>query len=261
MHSVIEPLVPFLILGFFATGLVIERVAPARPLPKVRGWYLRAGVTFWVTMALNGVVPALVSSALGERTALHLRGLGTLGGAALTLVVTDFFAYWLHRAQHRSPTFWRWTHQMHHSAERVDVIGAAFFHPFDIAVNALVSTLAVALLGVTPDAAALGGVTFVALAVFQHLNVKTPVWLGYLVQRPEGHSVHHARGVHAYNFGNLGLWDLAFGTFRNPAGFVADAGFYDGASGRVVEMLLGRDVGEPAARAPEVVTGAEASRA
>lgn len=242
----IEPLVPFLILGLFAVGLVVERVAPARPLPKVRGWYLRTGVIFFVTMALNGIVPALVAGALHGRTLLHLAGLGTLAGAALTLLVSDLLAYWMHRAQHRSATFWRWTHQMHHSAERVDVIGAAFFHPFDISINAAVGALAVALLGVTPDAAALGGVAFVALAVFQHLNVKTPTWLGYLVQRPEGHSVHHARGVHAYNFGNLSVWDLAFGTFRNPADFSPDAGFYDGASARMLDMLAGRDVATPA---------------
>lgn len=259
MHGTIESLVPFLILGFFAVGLVVERLAPARPLPTVRGWYLRTGVIFFVTMAVNGVVPALVAVAMGRHSLLHLAGLGTLGGAAVTLVVSDLFAYWVHRAQHRSATFWRWTHQMHHSAERVDVIGASFFHPFDIGVNALVSAVVVGLLGVTPDAAALGGVTMVALAVFQHLNVKTPTWLGYLVQRPEAHSVHHARGVHAYNFGNLGLWDLVFGTFRNPPGFAADAGFYDGASARMLDMLVGRDVGEAPAKAspaPESVRAA-----
>ena len=241
----IEPLVPFLILGFFAAGLVIERVAPARPLPTVRGWYLRSGIIFVVTLALNAVVPALVAAAMGHRSPLHLDRLGVLGGAAVSFLANDFFAYWVHRAQHRSPWLWRWTHQLHHSAERVDVIGASFFHPFDIALNAAVSAVVVGLLGVTPDAAALGGVCFVFLAVFQHLNVKTPVWLGYLVQRPEGHSVHHARGVHAYNFGNLSVWDLAFGTFRNPAAFTEEAGFYDGASARVFEMLAGRDVGEP----------------
>lgn len=246
----IEEMVPFLILGFFAVGLVVERVVPARPLPVVRRWYLRASIAFVATMAINALVPAAVAAALGRHTLLHLAGLGTLGGAALTLVVSDLFAYWVHRTQHRVPWLWRWTHQLHHSAERVDVIGAAFFHPFDIALNAAVGALAVAMLGVTPDAAALGGVTMVALAVLQHLNVKTPVALGYLAQRPEAHSVHHARGVHAYNFGNLGLWDLVFGTFRNPAAFAEDAGFYDGASARVLDMLLGRDVGEAPTAAP-----------
>lgn len=241
----LEPLVPLFILAFFAVGLVLERVFAARPLPRVRGWYLRAGLCFVVTMAVNAVVPMLVAEHAAAHAPLHLSSLGLLGGGAVAFVASDFFAYWLHRAQHRSPTFWRWTHQAHHSAERVDVMGAAYFHPFDIGVQALVTTVVVAMLGVTPDAAALAGIANVFLAVFQHLNVRTPTWLGYLLQRPEGHSVHHERGVHAYNYGNLSIWDLAFGTFRNPARFSETAGFYDGASARVGAMLLGRDVGTP----------------
>jgi sterol desaturase/sphingolipid hydroxylase (fatty acid hydroxylase superfamily) len=193
-------------------------------------------------MMVNAIVPMLVAARLAGLSPLHLSQLGSWAGGALALLCTDLAGYWLHRLQHRIPTLWRWTHQVHHSAERVDVLGAAYFHPFDIALQALVSTLVVVALGVTPSAAALAGIGTVFLAVFQHLNVRTPVWLGYLVQRPEGHSVHHARGVHAYNYGNLAVWDLVFGTWRNPAQFSAEAGFYEGASRRVLAMLLGRDI-------------------
>ena len=31
-------------------------------------------------------------------------------------------------------------------------------------------------------------------AMFQHANVNTPHWLGYLIQRPESHNIHHALG-------------------------------------------------------------------
>ena len=58
-------------------------------------------------------------------------------------------------------------------------------------------------------------------------------------------AVHHARGIHAYNYGNFPLWDVLFGTFRNPATFPQEAGFWDGASARVGAMLLGRDVSAP----------------
>jgi hypothetical protein len=40
------------------------------------------------------------------------------------------------------------------------------------------------------------------------------------------------------------LWDILLGTFRNPATFTEPAGFWDGASGRLGSMLVGRDVGE-----------------
>ncbi len=44
-------------------------------------------------------------------------------------------------------------------------------------------------------------------------------------------------------------WELGeapayFGTFRNPARCTAPAGFWDGASRRVRDMLIGRDVSE-----------------
>ena len=103
----------------------------------------------------------------------------------------------------------------------------------------------VLLVGVSGEAALIANVVAFFCAVFQHANVKTPEWLGYIIQRPENHSVHHQRGVHAHNYGDIALWDMVFGTFRNPKDFPAEAGYYDGASARVGAMLIGRDVTEP----------------
>ena len=76
-------------------------------------------------------------------------------------------------------------------------------------------------------------------------NVRTPRWIGYLLQRPESHSIHHERGVHAYNYADFAPIDMLFGTFRNPQDFVEECGFWDGASRQVGAMLAGRDVGQP----------------
>jgi sterol desaturase/sphingolipid hydroxylase (fatty acid hydroxylase superfamily) len=54
--------------------------------------------------------------------------------------------------------------------------------------------------------------------------------------------VHHQRGVHAWNYSDLPLFDLLFGTFRNPPAHMPQQGFHDGASTRVLEMLVFRDV-------------------
>jgi sterol desaturase/sphingolipid hydroxylase (fatty acid hydroxylase superfamily) len=244
MPSIVD-LVPVIILVLFVVGLVVERVAPARKLPTVRGWYLRAAVSFVATMAINAMLPMLFASWMTKHAPIRLTVLGTWGGALVALVVGEFAGYWLHRFEHRNTTVWRWTHQMHHSAERIDVAGASYFHPFDIAVQTVVTTLVTGLLGVSPAAAAVAGIASVSLAIFQHANIRTPVWLGYLAQRPEGHAVHHQRGVHAYNYGNLAVWDIVFGTWRNPVGFATEAGFYDGSSARVGAMLIGRDIGSP----------------
>ena len=80
-------------------------------------------------------------------------------------------------------------------------------------------------------------------AAFQHANIRTPRWLGYLIQRPESHGVHHGRGIHRYNYADLPLWDMVFGTFRNPQPEATPrtAGFYPGASARLATMLAFRE--------------------
>ena len=144
---------------------------------------------------------------------------------------------------HTNEGLWRAFHQMHHSAERVDTYGAFYFSPLDMIGFTLVGSLALALiLGVTPQAATLYLFITFFLGVFQHANVKTPRWLGYIIQRPESHGVHHARKVHYKNFSDFPVFDILFGTFENPKGYEHEAGFWEGASARIVDMLLFRDV-------------------
>jgi sterol desaturase/sphingolipid hydroxylase (fatty acid hydroxylase superfamily) len=71
-------------------------------------------------------------------------------------------------------------------------------------------------------------------------------WLGYFISRPEMHAIHHERNAHSGNYCDLPVIDMIFGTYRNPETFEGAAGFYDGASSRVVDMLLGRDASQPA---------------
>lgn len=243
MEAIINLSIPVL----FVLALVVERLFPARALPRVKGWVLKGIGFFLLTGLVNALVPPLLAEALGPYAPWSLAALGAVGGALVGIVVTDLVAYWVHRFMHRYQPVWRWTHQMHHSAERMDIAGFAYFHPFDMLIAVGSSTVVTILIGATAEAAMIAGFAMFVMAVFQHLNIKTPAWIGYLVQRPESHSVHHGRGVHAYNYGNLALWDLVFGTFRNPREYTAEAGFWDGASAKVGAMLIGRDVGAPTA--------------
>jgi sterol desaturase/sphingolipid hydroxylase (fatty acid hydroxylase superfamily) len=116
----------------------------------------------------------------------------------------------------------------------------------------LLGSLALVLaVGLTPAAATTAMLAIAFMGIFQHANVRTPRWLGYLIQRPESHTIHHGRGVHRYNYADLPVLDMLFGTFRNPKGFELETGFYPGASERVADMLLFRDVSrsEPSAEA------------
>jgi sterol desaturase/sphingolipid hydroxylase (fatty acid hydroxylase superfamily) len=243
-----ERLIPILVPGTFVLALVLERLFPARQLPRVRGWLLKGIVAFVLSGMLSGLIPMALTAASAGWTPLHLGSLGTFGGAVIGFLVGDFAGYGVHRLMHNVPFLWRWTHQMHHSAERLDIAGSSYFHPFDFTLQVGASSGAAMLLGTTPDAAALAGyMAFLFGGMIPHLNVRTPQWLGWIIQRPEAHSVHHARGVHAYNYGNFMLWDILFGTFRNPASFSEEAGFWDGASTKIGAMLVGRDVSTPPA--------------
>lgn len=224
--------------------MLLERLFPARPLPKVKRWYLTGIVFFVIVMLVSGMAPALVAAALGSWSPLSLASLGTLGGALVLILASELVQYTMHRSFHTFNPLWRWIHQLHHSAERLDIPGAAFTHPGEVLIGGVVTTVVTIALGATPEAAGIAGFFGVFNAIFQHANIKTPHWLGYVIQRPEGHSVHHARGVHAYNYANLSLMDILFGTFRNPREFVATQGFWDGASKKLGSMLMGRDVSE-----------------
>jgi sterol desaturase/sphingolipid hydroxylase (fatty acid hydroxylase superfamily) len=102
------------------------------------------------------------------------------------------------------------------------------------------------LLGLSIEAGVVTALFLTFNAMFQHANINTPHWLGYLIQRPESHNLHHGRGVHRHNYADLPLWDMVFGTFRNPHTVgELQCGFYHGASARIVEMLAGRDVSRP----------------
>jgi sterol desaturase/sphingolipid hydroxylase (fatty acid hydroxylase superfamily) len=237
-----ETILAILIPATFVMMLVLERCFPGRELPRVRGW-LAKGVAFFVMGGVLGaMVPALLVTAIAPYAPLHLTGLGTAGGAVAGFLAADLVGYGMHRLMHNVPALWRWTHQLHHSAERIDVAGSTIFHPIEMVVMTALTSLPMILLGITADAAALAGFIGFAAGTFPHLNVRTPQWLGWIIQRPEAHAVHHARGVHAYNYGTFMLWDIVLGTFRNPVSFSGPAGFWDGASRRLLPMLAGRDV-------------------
>ena len=236
----------WVVLALFAAFAALETLRPRRTWPAVRGWRAKGVAFFLLTLVVSAGAPLLWDAWLAEHRLFDLTGLGHVGGALVGFLVFQAVLYVWHRALHRVPLLWRALHQMHHSAERVDVFGAFYFHPLDAAFFALVgSTSLVLIAGITAPAAVAASLMATFCALFQHSNLRTPRWLGYLIQRPESHSVHHQRGVHAGNYGDIALFDLLFGTLDNPARFDGECGFYDGASQKVGAMLIGRDVSTP----------------
>lgn len=116
-------------------------------------------------------------------------------------------------------------------------------HPLEMIANSLLSaSILYAAVGLGP-AAASGAVLLTGLAeLFYHWNVATPRWIGYLLQRPESHRVHHQSGLHACNYADLPVWDMLFGTFHNPGAEEVRCGFSDGSERRLLDLLRGRDL-------------------
>jgi sterol desaturase/sphingolipid hydroxylase (fatty acid hydroxylase superfamily) len=123
-----------------------------------------------------------------------------------------------------------------------------FKHPVEIVLNSILSAgIVYLLLGCSLPAGAV--YTFLAALAeyFYHLNLRTPRWVGYLIQRPESHRVHHQYRHHTQNFADLPLWDALFGTFRNPRTPPPRCGYDAWREDRFEDILAFRDVHAPEA--------------
>ena len=132
---------------------------------------------------------------------------------------------------------------MHHSAEKLDVPSAFYFSPMDMIGFTVLGSLCFALIvGLPAKSITIILLSTNFLSIFQHANIQTPKWIGYFIQRPEMHAIHHAKGVHQHNYSDLSFIDMIFGTYNNPKTFDGETGFYHGGSAKVKEMLLWKDI-------------------
>lgn len=234
--------VPVTVAVFALAMMAVERVRPGRVLPDVPGWMKRV-----VCLDLVQVVTVLLFARFVEPVVTSLRPwsaepLGLIGGSVLGYLALTFVFYWWHRWRHEVPFLWRSLHQVHHSPQRMEILTSFYKHPLEILVNAVISSvLLVPVLGLTGSQAA-GAVLVAAVAeLFYHWNVRTPRWLGLLIQRPEAHRLHHGAGQHAFNYGDLPLWDWLFGTLLDPEDYPEAVGF-PGEEHRLLEMLAMQEV-------------------
>jgi len=231
------------VIAIYLGLMVWEALFPARPLPKARYWKLKGLASFAVFFYLSSYLPLFTDPYLEAFRLFDLTGLGTWGGAAVGILLYELLVYVWHFAMHSSPVLWRTFHQMHHSAERMDTYGAFFFSPMDMIGFTLLGSVCFALLiGLSPQAITVSLLLTNFFAIFQHANINTPRWIGYLIQRPESHTVHHAKGIHRFNYSDLPIWDILFGTFHNPKGYEHETGFYEGATDRIGDMLRFKDI-------------------
>lgn len=231
------------VIALFCTLMILEVIAPGRKQTSVKGWVPRALIFFVGYFYLSTYLPLFWDKYLIEYQLFDLTEMNVYLSTLIAVLVFELLIYVWHRSLHKTNWLWRSFHQMHHSAERVDTLGAFYFSPLDMIGFTMMGSLSLALIvGVSPQTTTYFLFITMFLVIFQHTNIKTPQWLGYLVQRPESHSVHHAKGIHAYNYSDLPIFDILFGTFKNPAQFEKEIGFYSGASAKIPDMLLCKDI-------------------
>ena len=233
----------YIAFGLFAAFAAIDLVARARAFPEVTHWRLKGTAFLLLYLAVATYAPLMWDGWLGQYRLFAADTLPLWAQMTGGFLLIELGVYAWHRTMHNTNFLWRWFHQLHHSAERFDIFGAFYFHPFDMLGFTFVGSLCLVLgFGIGAEAAIVVGVAATFCSMFQHANIRTPRWLGYFITRPESHSLHHERGVHARNYADIPLFDMLFGTFENPRGFAGEVGFYDGGSKRVGAMLVGRQI-------------------
>ena len=234
------------VFAVFAGCFVLEKLLPGWPLPKVRTWPLRV-------IAINGAQLGVVLLAgiswerwLSSASLFHLSDhVSDVSAGLIAYFIATFIFYWWHRLRHESDRLWRIFHQIHHSAQRLEVITSFYKHPVEMVVNSVIGSLLVyTVLGLSLEAAAIYTLCTALGEFFYHANVRTPHWVGYVFQRPEMHRIHHEFGHHTNNYGDITWWDMLFGTYDNPKTWEGRCGYEDAREQRLLDMLRFRDVHE-----------------
>lgn len=238
--------------------ILLERLWPANEQPSSKRWVARALILGFAGVPLLMLGQATWIPWFRENTVTHvLRELPPLLNGFIAFVVFQLFLYWWHRVKHTNDFLWRTLHQIHHSPRRVEVLTTYYGHPLDGLGNLVLSGFVCwFLLGLDWRAVGWFALIMAMYDYFTHSNLRTPYWLGYFIQRPEMHRVHHEYGKHQSNY-SLPIWDMLFGTHVNPAAGeeVKRCGFDEDKEMMLGRMLMFVDVHRLPAPLPPHVAG------
>lgn len=216
-------------LGLFAVLAAAETLAPRRARSQKRSqrWVTNWGITIANTVLLRVMAVALPLLAVGAAMDAQAQGWGLFNAIALpgwieviaAILILDFVIWGQHLITHKVPLLWR-LHRVHHADVDMDVTTAIRFHPVEIALSMVLKIGVVYLLGPTALAVILFEIILNGTAMFNHANIRLPLWLDAIVRRvlvtPDMHRVHHSanRDEHDSNYGfALSIWDQLFGTY------------------------------------------------
>lgn len=237
-----------MLLVVVAVGLrfmVLERLFPEQKHPRVPGWWPRPLVVNLMQAAVV-ILAGYTWDRWFDAGLLALHSWPAPLGAALRTFFLTFVYYGWHRWCHDWNFLWLACRPLHHSPSRIEAITSFHQHPLELVANGIfISAVNYALFGLDPEGGAWVTLYTATAEFFYHRNVRTPRWVGYVVQRPEMHRIHHERGRHYSNFADLPMWDMFFGTYRNPETFSGPCGFLTEREAAFGRMLLFQKVNGP----------------
>jgi len=224
----------------------IERIINNKPFVKSKHWYPRAILLNLCTLLVFNLGaftwdPYFQSLQFHEpivNTSAPLQGL-------LCYIAFNFIFYWWHRVKHSNRLLWRVFHQVHHSPQRIEVLSTNYLHPLDALSSLLIgSALCYVFLGFNASASAWFTLYLGLMGYFIHSNIKVPRWVGYFIQTPQMHRMHHEYNKHKSNYCDVVWFDMLFGTYNNPKDEdVCDrCGFNEKRELRLKDMLAFTDV-------------------
>ena len=216
--------------GLFALFATLEALAPRRARSQPRGarWFTNLSIVILDTLALRALAIALPLLAVGAAVDAGRMGWGLFNTldwplwleVVLAILILDLAIWAQHLVTHKVPILWRF-HRVHHADRDFDVTTALRFHPVEILASMMLKIGLVYLLGPAALAVLLFEIILNGTAMFNHSNLRLPLWLDRVVRlvlvTPDMHRVHHSihRHEHDSNYGfALSVWDRMFRTYR-----------------------------------------------
>ena len=216
--------------GLFALFATLEALAPRRARSQPRGarWFTNLSIVILDTLALRALAIALPLLAVGAALDAGRMGWGLFNTldwplwleVVLAILILDLAIWVQHLVTHKVPILWRF-HRVHHADRDFDVTTALRFHPVEILASMMLKIGLVYLLGPAALAVLLFEIILNGTAMFNHSNLRLPLWLDRVVRlvlvTPDMHRVHHSihRHEHDSNYGfALSVWDRMFRTYR-----------------------------------------------
>ena len=216
-------------LGLFTVFASVETLAPRRQRAQTRRkrWATNWAFTVANTLVLRMLAFAMPLLAVGAAMDAAAQGWGLFNVLTLppwieiiaAILILDFAIWAQHLITHKVPLLWR-LHRVHHADLDMDVTTAIRFHPIEIGLSMILKIGIVYLLGPAAIAVILFEIILNGTAMFNHANIRLPLWLDRVVRKvlvtPDMHRVHHSvhRNEHDSNYGfALSIWDRMFKTY------------------------------------------------